>query len=81
MTKFNQFVTVKEAAKLLGVSPNTLRTWDRTGKIRVYRSPMSKYRLFKKSDLVKILRQIDESGKHPTGYVRTALRAKPQKPR
>ncbi len=81
MTKLDEFVTIRPAAKLLGVSLSTIRSWDRTGEIPVYRSPMSGYRLFKKSDLEEILRKIEESGKHPTGYVCTALRAQPGKPR
>jgi excisionase family DNA binding protein len=72
MTKLDEFVTVGEAAQFLGVSPNTIRNWDEGGKIPVYRSPISKYRLFKKTDLEELLRQIEESGKYPTGWRRPA---------
>lgn len=48
MTKLDESITIKEAAKSLSVSPNTLRNRDRDGKIPVYRHPMSNYRLFKK---------------------------------
>ncbi len=81
MVKLDEFVTIREAAQILGVSLNTLRNWHRDGKMTVYRNPISGYRLFKKADLEELLRQIEESGKHPTGYVRTTFRAKPKKPR
>lgn len=70
MTKLDEFVTIKQAAKLLGVCCNTLRSWDQANKIPVYRNPISGYRLFKKTDLEELLRQIETSGKHPTGWKR-----------
>lgn len=48
-------MTIKQAAKYLGVTAVTLRTWEKTGKIKVMRNPMNKYRLYKKSDLDEIL--------------------------
>lgn len=68
MVKLDEFVTIKQAARFLGVSPNTLRNWHRDAKIPVYRNPISGYRLFKKSDLEELLRRIEESGKYPTGW-------------
>ena len=70
MTRLDEFVTIKEAAEFLGVSPNTIRNWHRDGKIPVYRNPISKYRLFKKKDLERLLGQIEESGVYPTGWKR-----------
>ena len=37
MVRLDEFVTIKQAAKLLGVSHNTLRNWHRDAKIPVYR--------------------------------------------
>ena len=79
MIKLDEFVTIKEAAKILGVSLNTLRNWHRDGKMTVYRNPISGYRLFKKTDLADLLRQIEESGQHPTGWKRPTQQTK--KPR
>ena len=70
MLKLDEFVTINQAARFLGVSANTLRNWHRDAKIPVYRNPVSNYRLFKKADLVKLLRQIEASGKFPTGWSR-----------
>jgi excisionase family DNA binding protein len=70
MANLEQFLTVKQAAKFLGVAPNTLRNWDRDRRIPVYRHPISNYRLFKREDLEEVLQQIHESGRHPTGWQR-----------
>ena len=74
MTKLDEFVTIREAARFLGVAPNTLRNWHSAGKIPVYRNPISNYRLFKKTDLEDLLRQIAASGTYPTGWKRSAPR-------
>ena len=60
MKKLTDYLQVKEAAEFLGVSPNTLRNWSRDGKIAVHRNPINGYRLFKRSDLEKLLREIDQ---------------------
>jgi DNA (cytosine-5)-methyltransferase 1 len=70
MANLEEFLTVKQAAELLGVAENTIRNWDRNGKIPVYRHPLSKYRLFKREDLEELLQQIEESGQYPTGWAR-----------
>ena len=74
MPKLNEFVTIREAARFLGVARNTLRNWHAAGKIPVYRNPISNYRLFKKTDLEDLLRQIAASGTYPTGWKRSAPR-------
>lgn len=50
-----QFLKVKQASRLLGVSVSTLRNWDRQGKLRPVRNPMNGYRLYRQVDLEKIL--------------------------
>ena len=70
----NEFVTSIEAARFLGVAPNTLRNWHAAGKIPVYRNPISNYRLFKKTDLEDLLQQIAASGTYPTGWKRSPPR-------
>jgi predicted site-specific integrase-resolvase len=70
MVKLDEFVTIKQAAKMLGVAPNTPRNWHVAGKIPVFRNPISRYRLFKKTDMEQLLRQIEKSGVYPTGWKR-----------
>jgi DNA (cytosine-5)-methyltransferase 1 len=63
--RLTDYVQIKEAAAMLGVAPNTLRNWERLGKITVYRHPMNGYRLYKKVDIQRLLAAI-ESPEHPT---------------
>lgn len=58
MKNFNDYFTIKQAAKLLGVSPSTLRNWDATAKLKSYRHPVNEYRLYLKADLDKLLNNI-----------------------
>ncbi len=72
MLKVEDYLTVKEAAAYIGVSPNTLRNWDRDRKISARRNPMNGYRLFHKADLDEVLAEIQRTSAHPTGWHRPA---------
>ena len=58
--KDSTIVTVKEAAKILGVHPTTLRRWDKSGKLRAIRHRFNNYRLYKKSEIKKIITEIQK---------------------
>ena len=60
------FMRVKEAAELLGVSPNTVRAWGAAGKIPEYRHPANSYRLYQRSELEKVLAKVRESAVRTT---------------
>ena len=49
------FLTIKSAAELLGVTPLTLRNWDKSGKLGARRHPMSNYRIYLKEDIEKLI--------------------------
>ena len=53
------YFSIKEAAEILGVTPLTLRNWDRSGKFPAARHPMNNYRVYKLSDLEKIIGDIE----------------------
>lgn len=55
MHKLDDYLRIKEAAIYLGVSPNTLRNWGKSGRISEYRHPVNNYRLYKLSDLIRLL--------------------------
>ena len=57
----NRMLRVKDAADLLGVSPNTVRAWGAAGKIPEYRHPANGYRLYKREELENLLRRIEVS--------------------
>ena len=57
MEKLDGYLRIKEAAEYLGVSPNTLRNWGRSEKIIEHRHPVNNYRLYKVSDLDRLLKR------------------------
>lgn len=58
MLKMRDYLKIKEAAQLIGVTPNTLRNWEHAKKIVVYRNPQNSYRLYKKEDLEQLLNNV-----------------------
>lgn len=52
---------IKEAAAFVGVTPNTLRNWEKERKIKVHRNPQNSYRLYKKEDLEQLLEKINRA--------------------
>ena len=61
VTKLRDYLRISEAADYLGVSPNTLRNWERAGKIAAHRHPVNRYRLFRQQDLDSLLRQVERT--------------------
>ncbi len=61
MKKIEEYLQIKQAAKFLGVTPNTLRNWEKNGKLASHRHPLNRYRLYKKEDLEAFLQEIDQS--------------------
>lgn len=59
---FRHYLTVKEAARLLGVSRDTLRNWDRADKLKPVRHPINRYRLYRREDLEGLLKQLTRAG-------------------
>lgn len=67
INRLKNFLTVKEAAKLLGVSPLTLRNWDKSGKLKAIRHPINNYRLYPREQIELLLRKIKSQGKIQLG--------------
>ncbi len=79
MAKINEFMTVGEASDYLGVSPTSLRRWDRAGKLRARRHPVSRYRLYLKADLDKFLGEfgvVEESVARSSGAKKNRKRTR-----
>ncbi len=55
----NLYITIRQASKILGVSPLTLRNWDKNGKLKAHRHPMNNYRVYKIEDLETVIREIE----------------------
>ena len=57
--KLKEFLTVNEAAEYLGVSPSTLRNWDRSKKLKAQRHPINGYRLYRRRALDQVFRSLE----------------------
>ncbi len=55
----NMYITIKQASKILGVTPITLRNWDKNGKLKAHRHPMNNYRVYKIEDLETVIQEIE----------------------
>ena len=75
MLRQEGFLRVKEATELLGVSPNTIRSWGADAKIPEYRHPVNNYRLYKQAELARILKKLEQS-RSPATQVAGKRRAK-----
>ncbi|MFA6554519.1 MAG: MerR family DNA-binding transcriptional regulator [Candidatus Paceibacterota bacterium] len=56
-----KLITIQKAAEILGVTPLTLRNWDNSGKFSAGRHPINNYRVYKVSDIEKLLIEIEVS--------------------
>jgi len=64
MNTSKKYLTIKEVSKILGVTPLTLRNWDKKKKLKAYRNPINNYRIYKPEEIQLFLRRI-ESGRRP----------------
>lgn len=53
----NEYLTLSETAELLGKNKETLRRWDREGKLSAVREPISNYRVYRKSEVLSLFSQ------------------------
>jgi len=56
-----QYLSIKQAAKILHVTPLTLRNWDKKGVMNAYRNPLNNYRVYRKDQLELFLRKVENS--------------------
>jgi excisionase family DNA binding protein len=56
--RLDEYLTVSQAAVFLGVSPSTLRNWDKAGKVKAGRHPVNGYRLYRREELQKLMEQV-----------------------
>jgi MerR family transcriptional regulator, copper efflux regulator len=55
----NLYITIKQASEIVGVTPLTLRNWDKNGKLKAHRHPMNNYRVYKIEDLENVIQDIE----------------------
>lgn len=56
-----KYISIKDAAEFLGVTPLTLRNWDRKGTLTAYRNPINNYRVYRLDQIELFLRKVENS--------------------
>jgi DNA-binding transcriptional MerR regulator len=56
-----RYLSIKQAAEIIGVTPLTLRNWDRRGKLRPFRNPVNSYRYYRVDQIEAFLRAMESS--------------------
>ncbi|MEJ7590293.1 MAG: MerR family transcriptional regulator [Planctomycetaceae bacterium] len=67
--KLSEYVKTAKAVGILGVSPNTLRTWAVQGKLPMHRNPANGYRPFKQADGSVLARSREADPKQENGRI------------
>ena len=57
-----KYLTVHEVAKLIGVTPLTVRNWDKKGALVAFRNPVNNYRMYKIADVENLMKKFEEPG-------------------
>ena len=55
-----KYLTVNEVAKIVGVTPLTVRNWDKHGHLIAYRHPVNNYRIYRIEDVEGLLKKIEQ---------------------
>lgn len=58
MKNLQNLMTIAQAAEYIGVTPLTLRNWDKAGKLKAVRNPLNGYRMYDKEGLDKFLSKL-----------------------
>ena len=54
----DKFLTISQAAEKLGVNPETLRRWDKSGKFQSIRHPINNYRVYPENQVLSIVEEL-----------------------
>jgi hypothetical protein len=74
-----QLISIKKAAEIIGVTPLTLRNWDRDGKLKALRHPMNNYRVYRRQDIEKLILSINETSGRPVTKKEAPAKSGPKK--
>lgn len=53
-----KYLSISEAAKALGVNPETLRRWDKSGKFESMRHPINNYRVYSENQVQSLVNEL-----------------------
>ncbi len=62
-----KYLSIQDAAEKLGVTPLTLRNWDKKGVLTAYRNPVNNYRVYRLDQIDLFLRRIENSKNKRSG--------------
>ena len=62
-----KYLSIKEAASCLGVTPLTLRNWDKKGILAAYRNPVNNYRVYRADQVALFQRRVENSKNKRSG--------------
>jgi len=75
MRNLRDFITIRQAADMIGVSPATLRNWDRSGKLKATRHPINRYRLYRRRNVQALLAALAD---HPPAKGASKAKGQPR---
>ena len=58
MEPTKKYLTINQTARLVGVTPLTLRNWDNTRKFRAARHPINNYRMYTLDQIEGLLKKL-----------------------
>jgi site-specific DNA-methyltransferase (adenine-specific) len=53
-----KYLSISQAAEILGVSPETLRRWDNSGKFKSFRHPINNYRVYSEDKVINLVQEM-----------------------
>ena len=53
-----KYLSISQAAKILNVSPETLRRWDNSGKFKTVRHPINNYRVYSEEQVTNLVQEL-----------------------
>lgn len=56
-----RYLTIREVAKIIGVTPLTLRNWDKRRLLVAARNPINNYRMYRYADVADFLAELQRS--------------------
>jgi len=61
-----QYLTISQAAEKIGVNPETLRRWDKSGKFQSLRHPVNNYRVYTENQIFSLVEDIELEITYPS---------------
>ncbi|MFH1582545.1 MAG: MerR family DNA-binding transcriptional regulator [bacterium] len=59
----SKYLTLRETAKMLHVTTQTLRNWDKRSMLKSLRNPINNYRVYRITDIQYFMHKLESKGK------------------